>query len=194
MPPYARVVEASAWVNGSNSRASVSAGDADAGVAHREAHDHAVVRRRRQLRATHDLAALGELDGVAEQVDEDLAQPAGSPRSAARDVRVDAARAAPGPWLVRARREQLARRPRRPSRRSNVDGLELELAGLDLREVEDVVDDRRAALSPERCDRLGVARAARSVERRCRAAGRSCRGRRSSACGSRGSCWPGTRT
>ena len=41
--------------------------------------------------------------------------------------------------------QQLARRPRPRSRRSKSIALELELAGLDLREVEDVVDDRRAA-------------------------------------------------
>ena len=51
--------------------------------------------------------------------------------------------------------------------------LQLHLAGLDLREVEDVVDDRSGAPRP----RCGSSRRSRAARRRaaCRAAGRSCR-------------------
>ena len=78
------------------------------------------------------------------------------------------------------------------SRRSNGCALELELAGLDLREVEDVVDDVQQRVAARR----GRSRRTRAARRRarCRAAGRSSRSRRSSACGSRGSSWPGTRS
>ena len=120
--------------------------DADAGVGDRRSAGSARPRSvsRRAVDATHDLAALGELDGVADEVDQHLAQAAGI---------ADAARRA-----RRARREQASSRPfcwaraarSRPALLDDVaeveiDALELELAGLDLGEVEDVVDDGRGA-------------------------------------------------
>ena len=78
VPPYRRVVEPSACANGSKIVSLLLGGDADAGVGDGEAE-----RRRRRRRAASsatvhdDLAALGELDGVADQVDQDLPQPAG---------------------------------------------------------------------------------------------------------------------
>ena len=74
----------------------------------------------------------------------------------------------------------------------DVDALEIELAGFDFREIENVVDDgeqaRRRCRGSSRYDRAAFGRV------RCRAAVRSCRSRRSSACGFHGSCWRETAT
>ena len=78
------------------------------------------------------------------------------------------------------------------SRRSNGSRRELELARLDLREVEHVVDQAEQRLGRV-LERASGTRAARCAAA-CRAAARPCRSRRSSACGSRGSCWPGSRS
>ena len=120
----------------------VLGGDADAGVGDVEADD---ASRSSLLAAAatahHDLALLGELDRVADQVGEDLAQRGrGSPRSAAarrcrrRDAQLEALRRG-------ARGEQLDRAFDHACRSVEVDLLEGQLAGLDLGEVEDVVDD-----------------------------------------------------
>ena len=112
--------------------------------------------------------ALGELDGVADQVRQHLAQ-------AAR-VAAQAARETAGTIAARAR--SLCGGPSRRtcrgslstiSRRSKSSVLEVQLAGLDLREVEDVVDDgqQRVAAGADRLGELAllIGRA------RCRAAG-----------------------
>src|SRR5262245_51031414 len=51
--------------------------DPDACVLYRYAKDHGVVRHRLGIDANGDLAPLGELDRVADQVDENLADTAG---------------------------------------------------------------------------------------------------------------------
>ena len=113
-------------------------GDAGARVANRQL-DDAVVGRRLQRRETHDdFALLGELDRVPDQVREDLAQPPriaeqrGRQRVVDLEAQVDA-------LAVRAVREQ------RADVLDDVAGIagnrvELDLARLALREVEDVVD------------------------------------------------------
>ncbi len=138
----------------------------------------------------HDLARLGELDRVAEQVEQDLAQP----RHVADDGRRHLALEHVGEvevLLGRARADQVERRL---DAVAQVERLRLDVhpPGLDLREVEDVVDDRQQRVAASRgwCRRSRAAR--RSAA--CRAAGRSCRSPRSSACGSRGSSSPGRRS
>ena len=54
--------------------------------------------------------------------------------------------ASSSPFASRPQRQQLAACRSTQSRRRNGDALEVELAGLDLREVEDVVDDRQQRL------------------------------------------------
>ncbi len=122
--------------------------DADAGVAHVEAHDEAVAVAGLEARPHLDLARLGELDRVREQVGEHLAQPPAIAAHRGGDVLVD-----PGEQLeaavVRLRGEHLA---------DVLDGraqvevvhVELELAGLDLREVQDVVDHPEQRLAGAR--------------------------------------------
>ena len=86
VPPYLRVVEESACVNDWNSRPMRLRRDADAGVAHRERRAATAVGRAAALAVTvqHDLALLGELHRVGEQVEQHLAQ--------ARDVAADGRR------------------------------------------------------------------------------------------------------
>ena len=129
------------------------------------------LRRRRRAplwTVDDDLAALGELDRVADQVDQDLAQPA---RIA--DERVGHVgamwQASSSPFSSARSGERLDRVRRRRRGGRTAMRLELELARLDLREVEDVVDDRRAARRPTSLTVLEVL-ALLGVERRCRSA------------------------
>ena len=102
-----------------------------------------VVVRRPRGPATSDVAALGELDRVADQVRQDLPQP--------RRVADERRRARPAsmsqmqlePLLIARASASGLSVSRDQSADENGDGLELELARLDLREVEDVVEDRQ---------------------------------------------------
>ena len=88
-----------------------------------------------------DVAVLGELERVADQVRQDLLNPRRVADDAGRHVRVDVADQLE-PLLVRAEGERLERvRDRRAERERH--RFELELARFDLREVEDVVQDRQ---------------------------------------------------
>ena len=94
-----------------------------------------------QLDVDADLAALGELHGVVDEVGQDLPQPNGI----AEQVLGDARR------RMRQELEPLVGRLLPGDRRHRADdvvepevgGFDVELAGLDLGEVEDVVDDRQ---------------------------------------------------
>ena len=93
--------------------------------------------------------------------------------------------------LGRARADQVERRL---DALAQVEGVALDVhaPGLDLREVEDVVDDRQQRVAAVADGGGEVALLVRRAA--CRAAARSCRSRRSSACGSRGSSSPGRRS
>ena len=126
VPPYLRVVEPSAWANGSKIARCLS-GDADAGVANREVqHGAPVGLRSRSFDAQDHLAALGELDGVADQVDEDLAQPARVADQRRRDVGA-MSQASSRPFLVRPRRQSLGASITRVAQ-IEVDRVDVELA------------------------------------------------------------------
>ena len=75
VPPKRCAVVASAWVNSSNSFACCSARHADAGVGDRELDKSAAIAHLacRKL----DLAFLGELAGIAQEVEQYLPQPHG---------------------------------------------------------------------------------------------------------------------
>ena len=90
-----------------------------------------------------------------------------------------------------ARRPSVRRVSPRASRRSNSVGRSSKPPRLDLREVEDVVDEpeQRFRRVLEGDHVLALPRAAG----RCRGAARPSRSPRSSGCGSRGSCWRGSR-
>ena len=98
-------------------------------------------RARPRRRPTHDLAALGELHRVADQVEQHLAAAAtGRPRSAPGSCGGMREHAAPGPCSSAFRPTTSATLSTHVAEVER-DRLHVELAGLDLREVEDVVDD-----------------------------------------------------
>ena len=160
--------------------------DADAGILDRELQHHA----RRRPPGSDEISTrisprLGELDRVADQVDQDLAQPHGSPITRVRHVlgdEIDEFQPLAGAALGRTGRR--SRRSARAGRTRPADSSSL--PGFDLRQVEDVVDDAEQRLAGPRphCRRSRRCRVVRAVRR---AAVRPCRARRSSACGFRGS-------
>ena len=154
VPPYLRVVEPSACAKGSKSCVERSGAMPMPVSVTSNAHQRRrVARAGRRDAATHDLALVGELDRVADQVDQHLAQPRGVAAHQRRDLGTDRRR-----QLEALRVRRSASRSQTPSTslaQVEVDALELELAGLDLREVEDVVDDRQQRLA-RAADRLGV--------------------------------------
>ena len=139
VPPKRRVVEASSWANSSKIRAVVLGGDADAGVGHLEAHAQPPALLRERHQAEGHLAALGELDGVATEVDQHLAQ--------AHGIHLHARQRA------QRRIEQQLDALAGGARRQHLDGVldelnQVALGGvepqavrLELRQVEDVIDD-----------------------------------------------------
>ena len=127
--------------------------DADAGVAHLEADDHRVPGRLVEGHPEDDLARLRELDRVADEVGEDLAQPAGVAPQRVRHVVADEAEQLEPLGLrgLGEGAEHLAHR----APQVELDALEVDAARLDLREVEDVVDDLEQR-PPRLVDHLGV--------------------------------------
>ena len=128
---------------GQEQRADALGGDADAGVPHHELHPDAarvaVVAEGPPPHAQEDLPRRGELDRIAQQVVEDLAQSGGVPHQHAGQRLVDVDHELQA-LLVGGQRKQV---------RAGLDQrLQLEflrvqfhLPGLDLREVEDAVED-----------------------------------------------------
>ena len=151
MPPNRRVIEVSAWLNFWN-RCARLFGNADAGVAHLQPDDEGVVVDRDGRDLDRDAAGLGELDRIADQVGQHLAQPVRITAEITLGGRVDqGAQLQPlfgrlgGDDLDHAFDQRLE---------VEVDGIELDPAGLQLRDVEDVVDDGQQILA-RRLDRLG---------------------------------------
>ena len=125
-------------LEGGEQRAHAVGGDADARVVHLEAH---VERRRLPVDpggSQGDGATLGELDGVAEQVEQRLRDPG---RVAVDDGR----QVVGGDDELEPLRSRLVGDQRAGPRQHRVDReigrVQPKLAGLDLREIEDVVDD-----------------------------------------------------
>ncbi len=154
-------------------------GDAWTGVVNRE-REHAAAA----LLDDHpDAAGLGELHRVAGEVDEDLAQPVAGRRRRARGTSgaTKAAISMPLPWAFGSKELDHAL-----DHGTDVEGLgqEVDPAGLDLREVEDLVDEREERL-PGGLHGADIGRllgTGRGVEEEAR----PCRGCRSAACGTRG--------
>jgi hypothetical protein len=89
----------------------------------------------------HDLPSIGELDRVSNQVDHDLPQAAHVTHQRNRYIRLHLARQLE-PLLVRPQGKRLHRIGETLAQ-VEIDGIELELARFDLREIKDVVDDRQ---------------------------------------------------
>ena len=131
---------------------------------------------------------LGELDRVAEQVEQDLPQARRRRRCDGRPIAgVDVARSARGPCCGAAAASS-STASSTMSRRSNRRLSSSQLAGLDLGEVEDVVDDLQQRFG-RLLDRSRHSSRCSVVEHRdSQQQLRHADARRSSACGSRGSC------
>jgi hypothetical protein len=129
-------------------------GDADPGVGHTEVELRpAVVGRSREGDADHHFAAVGELGGVADQIVDDLPEAAHVPDEPVRDVVVDLAGDLES-LPLRTHRDRLEGVPQDVAQGER-GGVEVELAGLDLGEVEDVVDDGEERIG-RRLDQLQV--------------------------------------
>ena len=120
--------------------------DADAGVADREVQHRSPSSVRASSRtSTSTWPARGELDGVADQVGEHLPQPDRVADDAGRHVGRDVGDQLEA-LLVRAAAPAACSVSSTTSRERERHRLELQLARLDLREVEDVVEDRQQRL------------------------------------------------
>src|SRR5437899_1169526 len=115
--------------------------DADSGVAHGEITVHLATVARLGLNAHHHFAALGELDCIAHQVEYDLAQP-----HRVAEQRIGGV----GPDFI-GELEALSVGPERQRfhgvaqglAQGERDGLDLQPPRLDLREIQNIVDDRQ---------------------------------------------------
>ena len=120
-------------------------GDADAGVVHGEIQVHPRGMPRQRPHRDADLAPRGEFHGVADEVDQHLPQ--------ARRITAHDSRCALGDLveqvdlLLRRARGQEVERALEAVAQGEFGVLELEPAGLDLGEVEDVVDDGQQRLA-----------------------------------------------
>ena len=190
VPPNRRVVLPSAWENASKMVRCFSGGDSDARVGHLELDRHVVVGSRDDTHAQRHVARVGELDGVADQIQHDLPQ---ARRVAHEHVRhvlghvVEQLQA-----LVRGARGQGLQRGAERRPKLERDALDLEPAGFDLGEVEDVVDDRQQGVGR----RLHQVQAVALLWRQLAVQDQLGHAEDAvhAACGSRGSCWPGTRS
>ena len=114
-------------------------GNADAGVAHRKMHRGSIAMAGALRDAQRDFAIFGELDGVADQVGQDLTDAAGVAQRMGRHFRQDFADQF-DVFLVGAQRHRFQGfRDEAVQVEGNV--FDEQFAGLDLREVENVVDD-----------------------------------------------------
>ena len=114
VPPYLRVVEASAWENGWNSSADSVRRDADPGVGDLEAQQCVAPSPLDEPTRTTTSPCSVNLIALPTRLRQDLPQAARVAAHRERHVRLDARAPAPGPWPARARRA--ARRPPRRRR------------------------------------------------------------------------------
>ena len=144
-------------------------GNTHAGVAHGEFEaEPPVVRRPVGAHAHHDLAAIGELHRVADEVQEDLPEPRVVADDRRRHVRRDLAGHVEA--LLRGGGAQQHERPL--DALAEVEGARVDVhaARLDLREIEDVVDDReeRVAARADGARELALHRREVRVEEQAR--------------------------
>ena len=161
--------------------------DADAGVANLE---HDLAGARPGLDHDADAAGLGELDGIAGEIEQHLAEPRGVADDARGQPLVDVGGDLQALGL-RARAEQLDDVLDQAVERERL-RLEFELAGLDLGEIENLLDQRQQRVAG-RLGGLDVGGLLRG-ERRVVQKTRPCRGCRSAACGSHATPWRGSAT
>ncbi len=119
-------------------------GHADAGIGHRKMQERALAAAHVLVDFDQDVPAVGELDRVAHQVAEHLSQANRIADDAFGHVRVDVSHQLE-PFLVRLDGQRLEQIGDDIADREG-HGLELELARFDLREIQDVVEDRQQRL------------------------------------------------
>ena len=140
-------------LEGAEQQADLVGGNADARVPHLNADFYPVFAFRFKPDLNDDFAPGRELDGVAAQVDQDLAQAPGIALQERVHFGIDAADEFEV-LFVGAHGQQFRRvLDRRPQ--VEIDGLQFQLAGLDLGKIEDVVDDAQQGFAA-RTHRLGV--------------------------------------
>ncbi len=150
VPPYLRVVEVSAWEKDSNSRPYCSAVRPMPVSRTLKRISDGVGVLAEQLGGHHDFTDLGELDGVARQVDQDLPQPQRVADQGPRDPGVGPEEHL-DPFFFLGLDGDQAGQVVQDLVEHERHRLHLQLAGLDLGKVEDVVDDpqQRSAGRPD---------------------------------------------
>ena len=192
VPPCRRRTAASACSNSKNRNGSASAVDADAGILDRDGDAHLVGFRRtvagavgRAADGDQHAALVGELDGVADQVGHDLAQP----HLVAQQQDAAGADRSPRRCRCPSRRPSAPAARRRPARIRRPPAARSSVAACRPRSWRSRGSRRSASAACAPIARWPWHRSAAPATARCRTAARSCRECRSSACGSRGS-WP----
>ena len=130
-------------------------GDADACVHDLELEGGFVFGDGFRIDGHHDVAFVGELDGIADQVREHLPQAHRIADERRRDLRRDVGHDLE-PLLVRAKGERTDRIGDQIAEIER-DGFELELARLDLREVQNVVQDLQQRIGRRLHERQALA-------------------------------------
>ena len=140
VPPNRREMELSAWANFWNSRSECSGRHADAGVFDLDADERGIGRI--GFGAHLDLAVFSELDRVADQIDQNLAQPERIAVGQPLCRRIDGADQVQA--LFRGTRAQQAGSGAYRVAQMKVGVFQLDLAGFQLGDIQDVVDHRSA--------------------------------------------------
>ena len=172
VPPYLRVVELSAWAKASKTLLLLVGGDADARVADGEVQADLVVRLRlaRSTRSTTSPRSVN-LMALPTRLTRTWRSRRGSPDEGVRHVGRDVVGQLQ-PFLVGAQGQRVHGVVEGVAE-VEVDRVQVELAGLDLGEVEDVVDHGQQAIGRELHHPEVLALLAASA--RCRGPARSCR-------------------
>jgi hypothetical protein len=130
-------------------------GDADAGVRDGEAQVDMVLAGADRLDVQVDVAVLRELHGVVQQVHQHLAQAAGIQQHLLRHARCQPADQLE-PGALRREGDEAGDFVHQRVQ-VGLDGIQFELAGLDLRQVEDVVDQAQQGRNRKRGSSPGTA-------------------------------------
>ena len=192
VPPKRRVVELSACAKGSKTASSAVGRDADAGVDHVDRQALAAPRPRADPATTVTPPLSVNLMALPTRLVTICRTRDGSVRTVS-GTASGALEPQPDAFLLRAHRQDLDHLAD-DRVRGAADLLELQPPGLDLGQIENVVDQLQQVLAA-RVDRVQMLAHLRFalVVAAPQQIGET-RGSRSSACGSRGSCWPGTRS
>ena len=139
VPPKRRVTESSAWLKGSKMRSQLLRRNADAAVPHHDLEHHFAIFLRLPCNTQADEAAVGELDRIADEVDDDLPEAMRVADQGVGHHRIDLA-AELEVLCLRALGNAVDGKLDTPPDAEG-DLFEIDLAGLDSREIQNIVDD-----------------------------------------------------